>query len=98
MRKLRLTGFSSLLSISDEQAMWRVQNQDDHKAFALLVERWEERIWRLCTRMVGNPHSAEDLAQEAFVRSSALCGFPTILVHRRQMRSSHRSTKRAKAL
>jgi RNA polymerase sigma-70 factor (ECF subfamily) len=68
MRKLSFMGLSSILSITDEQAMWRVQNQDDHKAFTLLVERWEERICHLCTRMMGNRHSAEDLTQEAFVR------------------------------
>jgi RNA polymerase sigma-70 factor (ECF subfamily) len=68
MRKLSLTGIASLISISDEQAMWRVQNEDDHRAFTLLVERWEERICRLCIRMVGNAHSAEDLSQEAFSR------------------------------
>src|SRR4030095_3038263 len=68
MRKLSFMGLSSILSITDEQAMWRVQNQDDHRAFTLLVERWEERICHLCARMVGNRHSAEDLTQEAFVR------------------------------
>lgn len=68
MGKLSFTGIASLISISDEQAMWRVQNEDDHRAFTLLVERWEERICRLCIRMVGNSHSAEDLSQEAFSR------------------------------
>lgn len=57
-----------LFSVSDEQAMWRVQNQDDHSAFALLVERWEERICQLCFRMIGNAHTAQDLTQEAFAR------------------------------
>lgn len=53
---------------SDEQAMWRVQTQDDHAAFAKLVTRWEQPIRRLCTRMLGDAHRAEDLAQEAFSR------------------------------
>jgi RNA polymerase sigma-70 factor (ECF subfamily) len=68
MPKLTFLGIPSLFSISDEQAMWRVQNQDDHSAFTLLVERWEDRIRQLCFRVVGNAHSAEDLTQEAFVR------------------------------
>lgn len=55
-------------SITDEQAMWRVQTQDDPAAFAQLVERWERPIQRLCTRMTGDLHRAEDLAQEAFAR------------------------------
>ncbi|HTD67872.1 MAG TPA: sigma-70 family RNA polymerase sigma factor [Candidatus Limnocylindria bacterium] len=58
----------SLFAISDEQAMWRVQTQDDHGAFALLVERWREKIRQLCVRMTGNAHHGEDLAQEVFAR------------------------------
>ena len=58
----------SLFSISDEQAMWRVQMQDDAEAFAVLVERWERPIHNLCARMLGDAHRGEDLAQEAFVR------------------------------
>ena len=55
-------------AITDEQAMWRVQNADDHAAFAQLVARWEQPIQRLCARMTGDLHRAEDLAQEAFSR------------------------------
>lgn len=58
----------SLFAISDEQAMWRVQMQDDAEAFATLVERWEAPIQNLCTRMLGDSHRGEDLAQEAFAR------------------------------
>ena len=60
--------FKSLFSISDEQAMWRVQTEDDHAAFALLVERWREKIRQLCIRMTGNIHSGDDLAQDVFAR------------------------------
>jgi RNA polymerase sigma-70 factor (ECF subfamily) len=62
------TPISSLFAISDEQAMWRVQTQDDEAAFARLVERWQLPIQRLCIRMTGDTHLAQDLAQEAFVR------------------------------
>ena len=55
-------------SLTDEQAMWRVQHADDHAAFASLVERWETPIQRLCARMTGDLHRAEDLTQEAFAR------------------------------
>lgn len=48
--------------------MWRVQNKDDHQAFAKLVQRWEQPIFRLCARMTGDPHRGEDLKQEAFGR------------------------------
>lgn len=53
---------------TDEQAMWRVQQHDDHAAFTRLVAHWEQPIRRLCTRMLGDAHRAEDLTQEAFVR------------------------------
>jgi RNA polymerase sigma-70 factor, ECF subfamily len=56
------------MAMTDEQAMWRVHTQDDHRAFAELVDRWEDRVWRLCARIVGDPHRAEDLKQEAFAR------------------------------
>jgi RNA polymerase sigma-70 factor (ECF subfamily) len=57
-----------LLGPSDEQAMWRVQTQDDAAAFATIVRRWEEPIRRLCVRMTGDHHRAEDITQEAFTR------------------------------
>jgi RNA polymerase sigma-70 factor, ECF subfamily len=54
--------------MTDEQAMWRVQAQDDPEAFTHLVQRWRDAIHRLCVRMTGDEHRAEDLAQEAFTR------------------------------
>src|SRR6059036_2714061 len=62
------TFLSSLFSMTDEQAMWRVQTQDDHRAFVHLLERWEEPIGRLCARMTGDLHRGEDLKQETFAR------------------------------
>ena len=53
---------------SDEQTMWRVQQHGDAAAFGELVRRWQEPIQRLCTRMTGDLHRGEDLAQEAFLR------------------------------
>src|SRR5687768_2724928 len=63
-----ISTLSLLFCTTDEQAMVRVQSQDDHRAFAQLVERWEEPIRRLCVRMVGDAHKGEDLKQEAFAR------------------------------
>ena len=59
---------ASLFSSSDEQLMWRVKLQDDPQAFASLVGRWQKPIQRLCFRMTGDLHRAEDLAQTAFAR------------------------------
>lgn len=68
MRTTPFASISTLFVTTDEQAMWRVQTQDDEQAFAQLVRRWEGPIQRLCTRMTGDAHRGQDLAQEAFTR------------------------------
>jgi RNA polymerase sigma-70 factor (ECF subfamily) len=68
MRTTPFAELKSLFAMTDEQAMWRVQMHDDASAFAQLVQRWEKPIQRLCTRMIGDAHRAEDLTQEAFAR------------------------------
>jgi RNA polymerase sigma-70 factor (ECF subfamily) len=69
--------WSALFPETDEQAMWNVQMNNDHQAFARLVERWEAPIFRLCARMTGDTHQAEDLKQEAFAR---------VYAHRKEFR------------
>jgi RNA polymerase sigma-70 factor (ECF subfamily) len=64
----KLFSWPSLFSSTDEQAMWRVRTEDDPEAFAQLVARWQKPIQNLCTRMTGDPHRGEDLAQETFAR------------------------------
>jgi len=59
---------TSLFAANDEQLMWRVKLDDDASAFARLVERWQKPIERLCFRMTGDVHRAEDLTQTAFTR------------------------------
>lgn len=66
---------------SDEQLLWRVQQEDDTAAFGELTVRWEAPIRRLCERMTGDPHKAEDLAQETFSR---------VFVRRRDFEPDHR--------
>jgi len=68
MRTAPFASLRSLFAISDEQAMWRVQSQDDERAFAQLVRRWEGPIQRLCARMTGDVQRGEDLAQDTFAR------------------------------
>jgi RNA polymerase sigma-70 factor (ECF subfamily) len=63
-----LGSVSALFTASDEQAMWRVQMNDDAHAFAQLMRRWEGPIQRLCARMLGDPQKGEDLAQDTFAR------------------------------
>lgn len=64
----KLFSWPSLFSSTDEQAMWRVRTDDDAEAFARLVGRWQKPIQNLCTRMIGDLHRGEDLAQETFAR------------------------------
>jgi len=68
MQRPVFASLQSLFGLSDEQAMWRVRTQDDERAFAGLVRRWEGPIQRLCTRMTGDAESGKDLAQETFAR------------------------------
>ncbi len=63
-----LSTLSQLLSGSDEEAMCRVKEREDHQEFARLVRRWETPIRRLCTRMIGDAERAEDLKQDVFLR------------------------------
>ena len=41
----------------------------DQNAFAEIVELFQDKLYRICYRMLGNKHEAEDIAQEAFVRA-----------------------------
>lgn len=67
-RRGPISSLASLFSLSDEEAMLHVQEHGDSGAFALLVRRWQGPIQRLCTRMTGDLHRGEDLAQETFAR------------------------------
>ena len=53
---------------TDEQAMCRVQEHEDHSAFTLIVRRWQMPLHRLAVRMLSDEHRAEDITQEAFSR------------------------------
>ena len=37
-------------------------------AFVELLKRYQDRVWRICYRLLGNEHDAHDAAQEVFVR------------------------------
>lgn len=63
-----LSSLSRWCSPTDEEAMRRVKTHGDPEEFARLVRRWEEPIRRLCARMTGDAHRAEDLKQDTFLR------------------------------
>lgn len=53
----------------DDKSLIMAVKGGDTDAFALLVKAYEKQVYNLCLRMVGDPTDAEDLAQEAFVKS-----------------------------
>ncbi len=67
MRVSIFSQLSELFSLSDEEVMLRVQKQNDPRAFALLVRRWQTRTERLCARLTGDVHRGEDIAQDVFM-------------------------------
>jgi RNA polymerase sigma-70 factor (ECF subfamily) len=55
--------------LSDEQlAAEAAREGSDGPAFVALVERFRQRVWRICFRLMGNEQDAHDAAQEVFVR------------------------------
>lgn len=54
---------------TDEQlAAEAAREGSDGPAFLALVGRFRQRVWRICYRLLGNEHDAQDAAQEVFVR------------------------------
>ncbi|GGD29398.1 MULTISPECIES: RNA polymerase sigma factor SigW [Pontibacillus] len=41
----------------------------DHSAFEDVVTFYQNKVYQICYRMLGNAHEAEDIAQEAFIRA-----------------------------
>lgn len=52
----------------DQQLVKRVQN-GDKRAFDLLVLKYQHRILGLVVRFVHDPHEAQDVTQEAFIKA-----------------------------
>src|SRR5437868_6931161 len=58
----------------EEHALIESAKHGDRQAFAVLVERYWERLFRWMYNLTHNRHAAEDLCQEAFTK--ALAGLP----------------------
>ncbi len=67
---------STVVPVSDEDLMARVA-EDDERAFAELVKRFQGRVTNLISRVLNDREASDDLAQEVFVR---------VFVHRRNYR------------
>ncbi len=61
--------------MKSEQALIDAAREGNQIAQGALVERYQERVFRLAYRITGNAHDAEDVAQEALVK--ALGGLAT---------------------
>lgn len=57
---------SSALEPADEQLV-SLSKDGSLEAFNSLVERYQGVVYNLCLRLLGNPESAEDAAQETFL-------------------------------
>jgi RNA polymerase sigma-70 factor (ECF subfamily) len=58
-----------LATLSDEElAAQAAREGSDGVAFTALMDRFRERVWRVCWRLMGSQEDAEDAAQEVFVR------------------------------
>lgn len=64
----------------DRRLVERFQ-EGDHTAFDTLYRRYFARLQRFCLKRVGDPHEAEEIAQEAFTR--ALRALPDLAGERR---------------
>lgn len=55
--------------MNDEQSLIARAKQGDAAAFELLVEQHAVYVYNLALRVVKDPHEAEDMAQEAFLKA-----------------------------
>lgn len=55
--------------MTDEKTWVTQAQQGSDEAFTQLVETYQKPVYNLCYRMLGEPESAEDAAQETFLRA-----------------------------
>ena len=55
-------------TVSDSRLVEEIR-QGDRSAYGELVRRYEKKLIRTIFRMVGNTETAEDLAQDAFLKA-----------------------------
>jgi RNA polymerase sigma-70 factor (ECF subfamily) len=59
----------NVIELTDEElAAAAAREGSDGPAFIALVERYRQRVWHICFRLLSNEHDANDGAQEVFVR------------------------------
>lgn len=70
MFELKVRKVLNLSSLTDEE-LTKLACAGEREAFAILVRRYQDRIYSLAYRYVGNPEDALDLTQETFIKAFA---------------------------
>ncbi|HOL34567.1 MAG TPA: sigma-70 family RNA polymerase sigma factor [bacterium] len=52
----------------DETLVRRVQEEEDMYAFEMLVKRYQDKVYGICFRFIGEHHEAFDCTQDTFVK------------------------------
>lgn len=69
LRVVQVEVVVAMRNLSDEElAAEAAREGSDGPAFVALVERFQDRVWRVCYRLMGNAEDASDATQEVFVR------------------------------
>ncbi len=59
----------NVTELTDEQlAQLAAREGSDGPAFNAILDRYRQRVWSVCYRLMGNEHDTSDAAQEVFVR------------------------------
>ncbi len=51
-----------------DEELVRLSQQGDIDAFEQLISKYQQKIYNIAYRLMGNPHDAGDLAQEAMIK------------------------------
>ena len=65
---LAAAGAATYDALAEEVLLARAR-EGDHAAFGEIVRRYQNAVFNLCYRMLGDYHEAEDAAQETFLRA-----------------------------
>jgi RNA polymerase sigma-70 factor, ECF subfamily len=56
-------------AVSDDATLARRAAEGDHDAFAQIMRRYNQRLYRLAVSVIGDASEAEDILQESYVRA-----------------------------
>ena len=63
-------------AVSDDRPLLQRVQSDGPEAFAAIMRRYNQRLYRLALALVGDPGEAEDVLQESYVKAyQGLSGF-----------------------